>query len=385
MVRLIENTGGLNFQCPTATDFLRRAMHDFKQRLIDEARGLGFADCRIARAEPAAHRELFEQWIDNGMHGDMTWLARNTARRTDPRLVVPGARSVIMLAMNYFQGGAPAADYRIARYAWHDDYHDMIETKLWQLDALLKAFGGSQRHYVDTGPVLERDFASESGLGWNGKSTMQIHRQFGTWFFLATIITTLDLEPDSPAKDLCGKCTRCIDACPTRAITAPRRLDARRCVSYLTIEHKGSIPEHLRPLIGDRIYGCDDCLAACPWNKFAQVSSETSFQAREQVFATNLRGFLALTDESFRTLFKNSPIKRIKRPAFLRNVCVALGNTGTAEDLPALEDAAREDNELIREHALWAIAQITQRSSRQPGLCDRPGRAVFDHAQQRAP
>ena len=335
---------------------------EVKALLVAEAQRLGFAECRIAPALPAAHREVFEQWVAEGKYGDMQWLARNVERRTDPRLVVPEARSVIVLAMNYFQGDAPhATDYRIARYAWNDDYHDMIEARLWALDALLKAHGGTQRHYVDTGPGLERDFASESGLGWGGKSTMQIHRGLGTWFFLATIITTLDLAPDTPAKDLCGKCTRCMDACPTNAITAPRRMDARRCISYLTIEHKGSIPLEFRPLIGDRIYGCDDCLSACPWNKFAQVSHEATFAARESVFAMKLRDFLTLTDEQFRDLFRKSPIKRIKRPAFLRNVCVALGNVGSPDDLPALEIAASDPHELIAEHARWAVHQIVRR------------------------
>ena len=340
--------------------------HEVKALLVAEAQRLGFAECRVAPALPAAHREVFEQWVAEGKYGDMQWLARNVERRGDPRLVVPEARSVIVLAMNYFQGNAPhETNYRIARYAWNDDYHDMIEARLWSLDALLKSHGGTQRHYVDTGPVLERDFASESGLGWNGKSTMQIHRGLGTWFFLATIITTLDLGADTPAKDLCGKCTRCIDACPTNAITAPHRMDARRCVSYLTIEHKGSIPLEFRPMIGDRIYGCDDCLTACPWNKFAQVSQEATFAARESVFAMKLRDFLSLTDEQFRDLFHKSPIKRIKRPAFLRNVCVALGNVGTRDDLPALELAANDPHELIAEHARWAVSQIVSRSVRQ--------------------
>ena len=334
-----------------------------KARIIAEAQRLGFADCRFALAQSALHREVFEQWIAEGRHGDMAWLARNIERRTDPRNVVPGARSVIMLAMNYFQGERSASDYRIARYAWNDDYHDLIESKLWELDALLKTLGGTQRHYVDTGPVLERDFASDAGVGWNGKSTMQIHRALGTWFFLATIITTLELEPDQPQRDLCGKCTRCIDACPTHAITAPHRLDARLCVSYLTIEHKGSIPVELRPLIGDRIYGCDDCLAACPWNRFAQASSEATFAARESVFSRKLRDFLSLDDEAFRELFKKSPIKRIKRPAFLRNVCVALGNVGTMDDLPALVVACADPHPLIAEHANWAVASIRARST----------------------
>ena len=338
-------------------------MSDLKSQLIAKALELGFGDCRVAEAKPAPHRELYEQWVAEGKYGDMAWMARNMDRRTDPRVVQPGARSVIVLALNYFQGEAQPGPggYRIARYAWNEDYHDLIVAKLKQLDAWLIEQGGTQRYYVDTGPVLERDFASEAGLGWGGKSTMQIHRQFGTWFFLAELITTLDIQPDTPAKDLCGKCTRCITACPTQAITAPRRMDARRCVSYLTIEHKGSIPEEFRRAMGDRIYGCDDCLTACPWNKFAQISHEATFQARETVFLQNLRDFLTLTDDSFRALFAKSPIKRIKRPAFLRNVCVALGNVGTLDDLPALMRLVKDENPLISEHANWAVQEIQHR------------------------
>ncbi len=336
---------------------------EIKSALLVKAQALGFDDCRVAPALPAAHRALFEQWIAEGKHGDMAWMARNVERRTDPRVVLPGARSVIVLALNYYQGSGPENDYRIARYAWNDDYHDLIEKKLRDLDAFLTSQGGTQKPYVDTGPVLERDFASEAGLGWGGKSTMQIHRHLGTWFFLADILTTLDLPADTPAKDMCGKCTRCIDACPTQAITAPRRMDARRCISYLTIESKGSIPLEFRRAIGDRIYGCDACLDACPWNRHAQESREATFQARETVFSKSLRDFLALTEDEFRALFAKSPIKRIKRPAFLRNVCVALGNGGRWDDLPALEAAAADPHPLIAEHAAWAIAEIRQRHS----------------------
>ena len=232
-----------------------------------------------------------------------------------------------------------------------------------QLNQFLESVGGRQRYYVDTGPVLERDFAAAAGIGWHGKSTMLLNRSLGTWFFLAEIFTTLALPPDPAQANRCGKCTRCIDACPTGAITGPHRLDARRCISYLTIELKGSIPLELRPLIGDRIYGCDDCLEACPWNRFAQVSRESAFAARPAVAQMPLRDFLALDDEQFRQLFRGSPIKRIKRRGFLRNVCVALGNVGTEKDLPALETATRDREPLIAEHATWAIGQIAERRS----------------------
>lgn len=335
-----------------------------KADLIAQAQALGFDEVRIARAAPAAHRDLLVRWIAEGKHGDMQWMERSVDRRSDPGLVVPGARSVVVLATNYYQGKPhPPTGWRIARYAWNDDYHDLITPRIRALDDFLSSCGGTNRSYVDTGPVLERDFASESGLGWGGKSTMQIHRQLGTWFFLATIITTLELPVDEAGRDHCGSCTRCIRACPTQAITAPRRLDARRCVSYLTIENKGPIPMEFRAAIGDRLYGCDDCLTVCPWNRFAQASQEATFAARETVFGMKARDFLELDDEAFRKLFARSPIKRIKRPAFLRNVCVVLGNTGGPDDLEALRCAAADPHPLIQEHAQWAITQILARST----------------------
>jgi epoxyqueuosine reductase len=339
-------------------------MSALKQELIAQAERLGFAAMKVAPALPAAHKEWYEQWLAEGRHADMAWLARDPARRSDPRLVLPGAQSVIVLALSYWQGPGrpePEGEYRIARYAWDLDYHDLVEPRLRQLDAILVQHGGSQRYYVDTGPVLERDFANEAGLGWNGKSTMQIDKKLGTWFFLAELITTLELPPDAPMRDHCGRCVRCITACPTGAITAPHQLDARLCISYLTIENKGPIPESLRPAIGNRIYGCDDCLDACPWNRFAQASREAGFQARESLFQHRLRDFLMMDDEAFRVTFAKSPIKRIKRRGFLRNVCVALGNGGGTEDLPALRHAARDPEPLIAEHAAWAIQQISQR------------------------
>ena len=325
------------------------------------AREVGFDDCRIAAAAEAEHADSFREWIADGCHGDMAWMERTPERRCDPREVLQGCRAVVTLAMNYYPGSNPAEGYRIARYAWNDDYHDIIEKMLRRMDEGMQAMGGTQRFYVDTGPVLERDHASAAGLGWNGKSTVQIHRHLGTWFFLAELLTTLDLPADAPFGDHCGKCTRCINACPTQAITAPHRVDARRCISYLTIEHKGSIPEEFREAIGDRLYGCDECLEVCPWNKFAHVARESRFHARESVFKMKTREFLALTDEEFRALFSKSPIKRIKRPRFLRNACVVLGNTGTVEDLPALEKAAADEDPLIVEHAQWAIGKIKGR------------------------
>ena len=334
------------------------------------AAGLGFADCRIARAGEATHAGDFLDWLAAGRQADMAWMERGSERRSDPRLVLPGCRSLVCLAMNYFPGDSPfpgghPGGYRIARYAWNDDYHDLMDARLRDLSVRMESLGGVQKPYVDTGPVLERDFATDSGLGWNGKSTMQIHRRLGTWFFLAEILTTLDLTPDPPFGDHCGKCSRCITACPTRAITAPHRLDARRCISYLTIEHKGAIPVEFREAIGDRIYGCDDCLDACPWNRFAERSREASFHARAEVFGMRLRDFLGLDDEGFRRLFAKSPIKRIKRARFLRNVCVALGNTGGIEDLAALEIAADDPDPLISEHATWAIGRIRGKTSRE--------------------
>ncbi|MES2709727.1 MAG: tRNA epoxyqueuosine(34) reductase QueG [Verrucomicrobiota bacterium] len=359
------------------------------------AAALGLDDCRIAAITgPAAHAEHYQQWIDAGEHGEMDWMAKNPDRRKDPRQVLPGARSVIVVALNYYQeapGGrsgddapngtdeknrnhasdkshpsskscpAPAPTAKIARYAWGDDYHDVLDHKLRDLAEWLAAQGGTQRLYADTGPVLERDWASAAGLGWNGKSTIQIHPALGCYFFLGEILTTLDIAPDTPLSDHCGKCSRCMTACPTGAITSPRHVDARKCVSYLTIESKSAIPMEFRRAIGDRLYGCDDCLAACPWNRFAKNSREAAFAARPFVARWPVRDFLALTDDTFRDLFRHSPIRRIKRPAFLRNVCVVLGNTGTAADLPALQTAARDPHPLIAQHAVWAIGEIEGR------------------------
>jgi epoxyqueuosine reductase len=344
-----------------------------KEQLVSFAHEIGFNSCRIAECTAPAHATEFREWLREGAHGEMNYMERGEEKRCDPQKVLLGARSIVVLALNYFQGeqvqaSEAIAKGKIARYAWGDDYHQVVERKLDKIDKFLREFGGRQKCYVDTGPILERDHAAQAGMGWHGKSTMLIDEQLGTWFFLAEILTTLQLTPDEPVPDRCGTCERCIKACPTGAITAPHRLDARRCISYLTIELKGSIPLELRPLIGDRIFGCDDCLDACPWNRFAQISHETAFSARQSTTGMSLREYLELNDAEFRALFKNSPIKRIKRRGFLRNVCVALGNVGDEFDLPALEAVASDPEPLIAEHARWAIHQI--RARRETSPCD---------------
>ena len=364
---------------------------DVRTQIVTLARELGFDLCRFARADAPEHATQFREWLDRGQGGELSYLARTAEKRCDPQQVLPEAKTVIVLAFNYFQGepvraavsaadsvaagvspanppkiaadtAAPTSAGRIARYAWGDDYHQLIEKKLAVLDDFLRRYGGTQKCYVDTGPMLERDHAAAAGVGWHGKSTMLLNRQLGTWFFLAEILTTLEFAPDPPQKNYCGRCTRCIDACPTGAITAPHQVDARHCISYLTIELKGPIPVGLRPMIGDRIYGCDDCLDACPWNRFAKVSRETAFAMRREVAAMKLRDYLSLDAEKFRRLFRDSPVKRTKRRGLLRNVCVALGNVGTKDDLPALKKAAADAEPLIAEHAQWAIGRIRERT-----------------------
>ena len=341
-----------------------------KVELVARAMNLGFSSCRVTPSAAPRHESEFREWLREGENGEMEWMERGAEKRSDPTRVLPSVRSIIIVTMNYWQGEAPserrdAGFGRIARYAWGDDYHEVMLAKLQQLDTFLRTRGGEQKCYVDTGPILERDHAAEAGIGWHGKSTMLVDQKLGTWFFLGEILTSLPLPPDPPQRPRCGACTRCMSACPTGAITEAHRLDARRCISYLTIELKGSIPLEFRPLIGDRIYGCDACLDACPWNRFAAVSRETAFALRPATAALELRDYLGLNDEQFRVLFRGSPIKRMKRCGLLRNVCVALGNVGTSDDLPALEHAAAEPDPLIAEHASWAICRIHARLSRE--------------------
>ncbi len=331
------------------------------------ALALGLDACGITSADPARYAKFYRQWTGEGKAGEMQWLARDPERRSDPGKVLPGAKSIIVVGLNYWQP-QPEGRGRIARYALGEDYHQVLLEKLERLAKEISSNGEQAKIYVDTGPVLEKPLAERAGVGWQGKSTMLISKKLGPWLLLGEIITTLELEPDAPQSDHCGSCTRCITACPTGAITAPYQMDARRCIAYLTIELKGSIPEEMRPLIGDRVYGCDECLDVCPWNRFAQTTREVRFLGIPASLSHNegrdrLRALLEISASEFKRQFAKSPILRVKRRGLLRNVCVVLGNIGTVDDLAALEKAARHEEPLVREHAVWAIEQIKARSS----------------------
>ncbi|HWH68110.1 MAG TPA: tRNA epoxyqueuosine(34) reductase QueG [Candidatus Sulfotelmatobacter sp.] len=337
------------------------------------ARELGFDECRLTTAQPPASAPHFQTWLAHQRHGAMGYLERNAPKRLEPQLVLPGAKSVITLATSYAAGGMREAECSmqmdsgselrgvVARYARYVDYHDVLAERLKALTEFVNQLGGEGTRslwYVDTGPLLERDLAQRAGLGFVGKHTNLISRQLGNWFFISEIITTLELAPDAPEHNRCGSCTRCLTACPTGAIQAPFQLDARLCISYLTIELKGSIPVELRPAIGHRIYGCDDCLAACPWNRFARQSTVMQAHARPDLSTPDLLELLSLDDAGFKQRFAGTPMLRTKRRGLLRNVCVALGNSGDERALPALEKAANDPEPLIAEHACWAIEQI---------------------------
>lgn len=322
-------------------------------------RSLGFEVCGVTSADPVRGADYLQDWIESGQAGDMTgWLGRDVPKRADPQALLPGAQSVIVAGINYWQE-PPERRGRIATYALGRDYHNVIADRLKQLDAFLQAKGGQQRIAVDSSSLMEKPAAVRAGLGWMAKSTMLLHRKWGTWLFLAEVLTTLPLKADPTEEpDHCGKCTRCINVCPTRAITAPYQLDARKCIAYLTIEHKGSIPLEYRAAIGDHLFGCEECLTVCPWNRWAQQTREAAF---EPVPRPDLREMLAWDDARFREEFRGTPIFRLKRDRWLRNVCVVLGNIGAREDLPALRAATQDSSELVREHAAWAIERIDAR------------------------
>jgi epoxyqueuosine reductase len=307
----------------------------------------------------------FEDFIAQDQHGDMDWLATTAARRTDPLALWSDARSVIMLGLNYGPAEDPLTILgcrdrgAISVYAQGDDYHDLIKSRLKAIARWLVAHaGGNVKVFVDTAAVMEKPLAASAGLGWQGKHTNLVSRQHGSWLFLGAIFSTLDLIPDAPEIDHCGTCQACLDVCPTNAFPAPYRLDARRCISYLTIEHKGPIPRELRPLMGNRIYGCDDCLAVCPWNKFAVAGREAKLAAREALRAPKLSELARLDDAAFRALFSKSPVKRTGRDRFVRNVLIAIGNSGDAALGTEAERLLDDASALVRGAAVWALARL---------------------------
>ncbi|MCO5073597.1 MAG: tRNA epoxyqueuosine(34) reductase QueG [Rhizobiaceae bacterium] len=336
-----------------------------------EAAAAGFAAVAVTSPDaiPEAPARL-AQFVAAGMHGSMDWMAETLSRRGDPRVLWPQVRSIVVLGMNY----GPEHDPRdileqpdkaaISVYAQNRDYHDVVKGKLKGVAGRLVArSGGDVKVFVDTAPVMEKPLAQAAGIGWQGKHTNLVSREFGSWLFLGTIFTTAEIAPDAPERDHCGSCRACLDACPTHAFPAPYRIDARRCISYLTIENKGPIPEEFRSKIGNRIYGCDDCLAACPWNKFAEAASEAKLAARDDMRAPALAEFLGLDDAGFRSRFSGSPIKRIGRDRFLRNVLIAAGNSRACELVPSCRELLFDASPLVRGAAVWALGQLLDRTA----------------------
>ena len=339
----------------------------FKNELLAEARRQGFELAGIAAATPAETRDAYREWLDAGHAGEMRYLRREPERRADPRLVWPETGSILVVGLNYHtwepepEARADPARGQIARYALGDDYHDVLSSRLRAVRAWAEAESGgvvSGRTYVDTGPLLERDLAARAGLGWFGKNTCLLNREQGSYFFLGALLLNVELPPDAPTSGHCGTCTRCLSGCPTGAFLAPYVMDARRCISYLTIELRGPIPRELRPLVGNWIFGCDICQEVCPWNRKAAAGTEPHFAPRAGLQAPELIPLLSLTQEQFSAAFKGSAVKRTKRRGLLRNVCVALGNSGDPAAVPALIDALTHEEPLVRGHAAWALGRL---------------------------
>lgn len=330
-----------------------------------KARELGFEKVGVARAGRAPRAEFLRSWLGEGMHGEMAYMARSPERREEPALLLPGAKAVVCVARNYQSPGKHSDDPRvgrISRYAWGDDYHDVLRERLRELARFMESLGGSAKACVDTNAVLEKPWAQAAGLGWQGKHSNLISRDLGSWLFVGELITDLDLEPDAPhARDYCGSCTRCLDVCPTRAIVAPYVVDSRLCVSYLTIEQRGPIPRELRASIGNLIFGCDLCQDVCPWNKFARVSPDPAFHPRAGNVTPALIELMGMSREAWTARFKGSPVKRAKYPGFLRNVAVALGNSGDPSAVEALARALEHEEALVRGHAAWALGRLGAR------------------------
>ena len=346
---------------PAATDPAAKA-----RAIRERARSLGLDPVRFGPAAlPVEVADRYRRALADGHHGTMDWLARDPARRASPDDLWPAARTAIVCGLNYGPerdplGGLELADRGyLSVYARHRDYHDVLKGRLKELAGWIASrLAADVKVFVDTAPVLEKPLAQRAGLGWQGKHTNLVSRDFGSWLFLGEILTDLDLPADDPERDHCGRCRRCLDACPTAAFPAPYRLDARRCISYLTIEHKGPIPRALRPLLGNRIYGCDDCLAVCPWNKFAQTGRELKLKAREDLTAPPLDELAALDGAGFRARFSGSPVKRIGRDRFVRNVLIAIGNSGEPGLATAAEALLADPSALVRGAAVWALARL---------------------------
>ena len=334
--------------------------------IAERARIEGFDVVRFARpdAPPKAGARL-EQFLADERHGTMGWLERNALQRANPMLLWPAVRSIVVLGMCYAPDHDPLAvlsqrdKAAISVYAQGDDYHDVIKKKLKRLAGFVtQTYSAEVKVFVDTAPVMEKPIAHNAGICWQGKHTNLVSRQFGSWLFLASIFTTLELDADPPEKDHCGQCRRCLDVCPTNAFPTPYELDARRCISYLTIEHKGHIPREFRNAIGNRIYGCDDCLAVCPWNKFAQAAHEAQFHPRAELACARLAELARLDDKAFRALFRKSPIKRIGRDHFLRNVLIAIGNSADKTLGAEAERLLDDPSPLVRAMAVWALGEL---------------------------
>jgi epoxyqueuosine reductase len=339
---------------------------DIKAAIRAEALRLGFDAVGFAPAALAPEaRAHLEEFIARGYHGEMGWLAARAEQRGHPQTLWPEAKSVVVLGVNYGPADNPLSLLQqktagdISVYARGRDYHDVVKSRLKALARAIAArWPGELKVFVDTAPVMEKPLAASAGLGWQGKHTNLVSRQWGSWLFLGEIYLSLDLPPDAPESDHCGECARCLEVCPTRAFPAPYRLDARRCISYLTIEHKGHIDAALRPLMGNRIYGCDDCLAVCPWNKFARVNEEPGFATRAALAAPHLAALAQLDDAQFRAMFSGSPVKRIGRDRFVRNVLIAIGNSAATELIPVVEALLRDGSPLVRAMAVWALARL---------------------------
>jgi epoxyqueuosine reductase len=346
-------------------------------RLKAKALELGFDVCRIAPAiAPPSAADGLARWLELGHHGDMAWMETTRDRRSHPRALWANARTCVMLAMNYGPSSDPLESTRrsdvaaISVYARHRDYHDVIKGRLKQLGGWLVAnAGGDVKVFVDTAPVMEKPLAAAAGLGWQGKHTNLVSREFGSWLFLGALFTDLEIPPDAPEQDHCGSCRECLDACPTQAFLGPHKLDARRCISYLTIEHKGPIPFGLREGIGNRVYGCDDCLAVCPWNKFAREGAEAKLTAPDWRDPP-LKELVELDDAAFRARFAGSPVKRIGRDRFVRNVLIAIGNSGARGLAPAARRRLAEVSPLVRGAAVWALGRLAPDVLADSGLVD---------------